>query len=143
MDSLTPVEFQTSMNFPFTMGIYLAVNTIPDAYLVMDEPNCVFFKAEHVYKNHDLFSTLLSAHGYHRISQTGLNSADVSLDHDPKIKHALRSRANHPGCNLVLLCSLPMVSITGVQYDLIIREVQTEKLGAPILEIPSRSLTMD
>ena len=52
-------EFSPRINFPFMHGLYLGINAVRDAYLLVDGPNCSFFKAEHIHGGHDFNSTLL------------------------------------------------------------------------------------
>ena len=133
------------LTVPYTLGIYLAVNAIRDAYLVVDAPNCVFAKTEYIYKNHDIFSTILSPLGYHRVAHTQINSSEVTLPHDEKISGLVRKILDRPDSKLVLVSALPMVSITGVQYDLILDNMRDQGVpeGKDMVEVPPKSLTSD
>lgn len=126
------------LNFPFTTGIYLAVNAISDACLLIDGPTCCFYKAENIQGNHDLHSTLLDCRGDHRIINTNLDLENIVLQRREEIAVRLRYLDEREDCRLILLASMPMAALVGVQYDTIIRDLAGSK---PIGIIPSGSLS--
>ncbi len=66
-------DFSQPERYPFLIGVYLAINAIPDAYGIIDGPNCLFFKAEYIHGKHDIRSTLLDVLGHHRIAATTIH----------------------------------------------------------------------
>jgi hypothetical protein len=47
-------DYTLPLNLPFSIGVYVAVNALPDAFLFMDAPSCAIAKAKYIYGNHDL-----------------------------------------------------------------------------------------
>ena len=127
---------------PYMVGVYLAVNAIPDVWLLTDGPDCLFFKAEFVHGAQDFHSTLLDVKGRHRVAHTLADINNVVLDREQHIAGMIQRLATEPEAGMVLVSALPMASITGTQYDRIARDMsaRTEK---PIAEVPARSLQGD
>ena len=122
----------------------MAINAISDAYLVVDSPDCAFFKAEHIHGTHDLLSTLLDEGGHHRIINTRADVGNIVDDRRAVVRGILRDVYTDPTTGIVGLCSMPMATVTGVEYSLLVREVEEEiDLDKPAMEIPSASLHSD
>lgn len=130
------------VRMPYSLGVYLAVNAIPDAYLVVDGPDCLFFKAEFVHGTHDLHSTLLDAASRHRVIHTVADTNNVVVDRDAVVTDLLLRVASAPEVGAVLVTALPMTAITGSQYDRLARIAHAET-GKPILEVAANSLRGD
>jgi nitrogenase molybdenum-iron protein alpha/beta subunit len=135
-------HYAPSSNFPYLMGVYLAVNALPDAYLFVDGPDCSFYKAQFIHGKHDLNSSLISSDGDHRVRMSDVTVNQIVTDRTPALKRALLSMSESPNCALALLTSMPMATITGTQYDLLVRDL-SPKLKCPLLEVPSLSLSGD
>lgn len=135
-------QFGRKMNLPYMHGIYLAMNSIKDAYLLVDGPNCSFFKAEYIYCGHDFKSSLLDVGGYHRISHTDLHPDKIITGHEELVLNAIKKIAQYSGCRATFLSALPMAGITGIQYDSIVNEVAGSQ-DKPIFFIPGSSLEGD
>jgi len=127
---------------PYMVGVYLAVNAIPDIYLLTDGPDCLFFKAEYIHGAQDFHSTLLDVRGRHRVAHTLADINNVVLDREREITELARRLAAEPDAGMVLITAMPMASITGTQYDRIARELSIET-GKPVAEVPARSLQGD
>ena len=127
---------------PFLIGVYLATNAIADAATIVDGPDCAFFKTEFIHGKHDLNSTLLDVTGNHRILVSHVTTDDVATSKGERAVELCRSAAQMPGIGLVMVTSLPMVAIIGIQYDQIIRQIEPE-LSADLVEVPGRSLQGD
>lgn len=130
------------VRMPFTVGVYLAVNAVPDASVVVDGPDCLFFKAEFVHGTHDLHSTLLDAASRHRVIHTVADTNNVIVDREGVLTDLLRRVASEPDVGVVLVTALPMAAITGSQYDRLARLVRSET-GKPVLEVAAKSLQGD
>ena len=127
---------------PFLLGVYLATNAIPDAATVVDGPDCLFFKAEFVHGKHDLRSTLLDVGGHHRILPSHVTTDDVATSRGERVAALVAHTAALPAIDLVLITSLPMVTIIGTQYAPLLRELRpTAK--AELVEVRGRSLEAD
>lgn len=129
-------------NFPYLHGIYLAINAIRDAYLLVDGPNCAFFKAEHVFGSHDLVSTLLDSDGRHRIANTDLHADKINAGHEERVRSLLERILDSSAPGVVFVGALPMASITGIDYEGILSEARSGMDRSTIL-LPARSLDRD
>lgn len=134
--------FGAPYRFAYHLGIFLAVNAIPDAYAVIDGPDCIFRKTEWVHGRHDLNSTLLDVMGRPRIVSTLMNAERVITDDGGAVAQRISHIARIPGAAVVLVCSMPHVMIVGTQYDRILRALQP-RVTPRLLEVPSRSLDRD
>jgi hypothetical protein len=119
-----PAQHLVRATHPFLIGAYLAVNAIPDTALVVDGPDCVLPKAEHIQGNHDLHSTLLSCERAHRILHTNATVTTIPLERTEPIKASLWGALARPQINAVLLTALPMAAITDPPYELLLEEVR-------------------
>ena len=130
------------MNFPTLLGVYLAVNAIPDAYILVDGPDCVLYKSHFIHGRHDLGSTLLRISGRHRVAFTNVCSRGVVKEHDEIIRRHIRTVDGLQESGLVLVTALPMCSITGVDYGRVIRSL-AGTLTKPAIDIAPDSLIGD
>lgn len=135
-------QFSTPMNYPTLMGVYLAVNALKDAYVLVDGPDCAFYKAHFIHGRHDLNSTLLRISGRHRVAFTNVCSRGVVKEHDDIIGRELQMLDRLEEAGLVLVTALPMCSITGVDYGRVIR-LRAPTLSKPAVDIPPESLVGD
>src|SRR5262245_56522452 len=88
-----PVErddFSQPLRAPFLIGVYLATNAIPDAYTIVDGPDCLFFKSEYIHGKHDIGSTLLDVFDQHRIVLTNVNAANVAKSHGDAVLRKIK-----------------------------------------------------
>ncbi len=137
------VELQGKFSHTYLDGVYLAVNAIKGAYLLLDAPVCGYDKMFSFYRTHDLFSDLFRQDSRHRICCSGIHP-DRNMQHDrsEELSELLRRIASEHDCGAVLVCSMPVATITGAQYDLIINRNQGSS-KVPFIEVPSKSLQSD
>lgn len=135
-------EFALQLNLPYSVGLYLAANALPDAVLFWDAPACAINKAKYIHGNHDLFSTLLHESSFHRVAATSVTVNTIPFPREKDIAVRIVRIASLPGCGVVLIASLPMAAITGIQYDSVINSLPPD-LGKPVIAIPALSLSAD
>jgi len=135
-------KFTIRTNHPFLLGVYMAVNAIQDAYLVIDMNDCAFAKGLFFMGGHDWSSTLLDCEGYHRIAHTCTNIENVVMDRSDVISDLIFRVQGFEKCSVVLLSAFPISHLTGNQFDLIIRNIEKD-LKKPVLLIPPNSLSGD
>ena len=140
--SKIPKMIQRKLNHTYLNGVYLAINAIPDVYLLLDAPACGYNKLYFIHKTHDLFSDLVRRDSMHRICCTEVKTDDIIHDRDENIVKKILKISEVNDCSAVLVCSMPMANITGVQYDMIIHKAR-ERAKVPVIEIPSKSLQED
>lgn len=125
----------------FLLGVYLATNAIADAAAVVDGPDCAFFKAEYIHGRHDLNSRLLDGLGHHRILVTHTTTDDIAQSVGSGVGKRIGDAERLGGVGLVLVTAMPMVSIIGLQYDQLIRELPP--LDLDVVAVEGRSLQGD
>jgi len=130
------------MNLPSLLGVYLAVNALPDAYILVDGPDCALYKSHFIHGRHDLNSTLLRISGRHRVAFTNVCARGVVKEHDEIIRRHILTLDGLAESGLTLVTALPMCSITGVDYGRVIRSLGG-RLSKPAVDIPPDSLTGD
>ncbi len=129
-------------NFPYLIGVYLATNALPDAYLYVDGPDCAFYKAQFIHGKHDQNSTLIDGEGNHRIRMSDVTVNRIVVDRTALLKEAVVAMAEEKNCSVIMLTSMPMATITGTQYDLLVRDLRPG-LDKLLLEVPALSLSGD
>lgn len=132
----------TPVNFPSMLGVYLAVNAVPDAYVLVDGPDCSLYKAHFIHGRHDWESTLLRVDGRHRVAFTNVCARGVVKQHDEELAAAVLKLDALPDCAATLLTALPMCSITGVDYGRVTRAL-APRLKGTALDVPPGSLMGD
>jgi nitrogenase molybdenum-iron protein alpha/beta subunit len=137
-----PADWSDRVSLTFAIGVYVAVNAIRDAYLLVDAPDCAHFKTQYVQGNHDWFSTLVSASGRHRIANTDLHPWKIAGARDAAIEAFLKRIADHPATGAALVTSLPMATITGLDYDRLVRSVG-RATGKLVANVPGDGLNGD
>ena len=133
---------KSELIYPYSLGLYLAVNAIPDSYLVMDGPTCCFYRADFIQGNHDAGSDLMNCSGMHRVLNTCADVNNIVLDRSGAVRTILVNLQANPLCKCVFVAALPMSYLTGVGYEGIIDEVSIGG-GPPIHLMPQRSLQAD
>jgi nitrogenase molybdenum-iron protein alpha/beta subunit len=122
--------------------VYLAVNSIRDAYLLVEGPDCAHMKTQFVQGNHDWLSTLTSVSGYHRVANTALHPVQMARSREDDVRRLLARLAGHPATGGVLLTSMPMAFVTGADYERLCREA-AETTGKTVVHVPGKSLSGD
>ncbi len=141
MNATSPeTGFQKPFALPYQLGVYLAVNAVSDACLVVDGSDCVMPKADFLAGNHDLRSTLLAPDGAHRVlcSMTGPLPQDEN--HERKLAGLLGEVAASGRFGAVLVTGLPFLKLAGVDYEGVAAGVRA---AAPVADVPARSLEAD
>jgi len=135
-------EFSQRLEYSYLTGVYVAVNAIRDSRLVVEGPDCTYMKAQYIQGNHDLFSTLTSVSGYHRIVNTALHPAMMTDSREGPILELLTEVAEHPSTAGAFISSMPMAFITGADYERLCRAVR-EATGTEVINVRGLSLQGD
>jgi nitrogenase molybdenum-iron protein alpha/beta subunit len=137
-------EFDVRLGFSYSLGVYLAVNALPDALLIVDGKDCVVQKVAQVQGNHDWTSNLFASDGRHRVITTHAMPEEVWKGRDEPVGRALHYAIARDDCHVVLLTAMRMASITDPAYDMMItaaaEETGTQK---PTILLPTRSVRDD
>lgn len=135
-------DFTARAMYPYLVGVYVAVNALPDAWLLVEGPDCAHMKTQFIQGNHDWLSTLTSVSGFHRIGNTALHPAHMTRSREESIRAMLARMAANEAVQGLMLTSMPMAFITGADYERLCRDV-SEATGKPLIHIPGKSLSGD
>lgn len=127
---------------PYMDGVYLAVNAVPDSYLIYDAHDCGYYKAEKIAPNHDLFSDLLRWESIHRVVRTNLDSPDYIFGKGEKLSKKLLQIGERYRPKIVFVARHHVVIAAGHDAGPVIRDLQ-EKLGIPLVLIPDSNIDKD
>ena len=137
-------EFDIRLGFSYSLGVYLAINALPDALLVMDGVDCTVQMASQIQGNHDWQSNLISADGAHRILTTHAMPEEVWQNREKAISDVVSYALGRSDSRVIFLGAIRMASITEPPYELILdacaEQTGTEK---PLILLPTRSLVDD
>ena len=129
-----------TFSIPYLTGIMLAVNAVADSCLVVDGLNCVLPQNDLIADNHDLFSTLLSEDGRHRVICTMSAPIPQQADQEKNLQSLLTSISGSRDFSAILLTALPFLRLSGLDYEGLAREA-----GGiiPVRAVPPLSLEAD
>ena len=137
----SPVHRDTA-SLPFLNGVYVAVDAISGAYLIVDGPYCVFTKAEMQYC-HNLRSRLIPPVGYRRVVHTGQRQSEevksLSTDRVALVEKIFSDVRAQPDAEIVLATSFDFHELVNFPLKDIARR-HAGLGGALVCHVPSRSL---
>lgn len=125
---------------PYLLGVYLAVNAVRDAGLLVDGPNCAMVKADLIAGNHDLFSTLLAPDGSHRIISSITKPFNPPKNPENNLAALAAALAGSGRFGALLLTGMPYCALEGRDYAGLAAAVPDK---IPAAAVPARSLDMD
>lgn len=132
-----------AMRLPFLNGVYIAIDALSDAYLIVDGPYCVFTKAEMQYC-HNLRSRLLPPIGHRRVVHTGQvqdreEVKSLSTDRTAQVDGIFAGVCAQPDAGIVLSTTFDFHELVGFPMKEITR--RHARPGGPLVaHIPSKSL---
>lgn len=136
-------ESPCASRLPFLNGVYIAIDALADAYLIVDGPYCVFTKAEMQYC-HNLRSRLLPPLGHRRVVHTGQvedreEVKSLSTDRTALVDGIFASVCARPDAGIVLSTTFDFHELVGFPLKELTR--RHARPGGPLVRhIPSRSL---
>ncbi|MFA6316495.1 MAG: nitrogenase component 1 [Elusimicrobiota bacterium] len=136
-------DLSQRLNAPYLVGTLLAVNALPDSTILIDGAECSMTKAEFIYGNHDLASTLLDSSGahLHRLEHSYKDFADLVKDREPDIGAVVERLLARPSCKVLFLSPRPCCRILAVDYERIL--AASSGRTKPVLPLPSDALSGD
>jgi nitrogenase molybdenum-iron protein alpha/beta subunit len=137
-------DFDVRLGFSYSLGVYLAVNALSDALLIVDGKDCVVQKVAQVQGNHDWTSDLFASDGRHRVITTHAMPEEVWKGRDEAVGQAIRYAIARDDCHVVLLTAMRMASITDPAYEMMLTAA-AEETGTPkpLILLPTRSVRDD
>ena len=124
--------FGKIFTLPYLLGVYLAANAVKDAWVVVDGLNCVMLKTNFIAGDHDLFSTLMSASGDHRVLCTMVGPRPQQPNQENRLKEFVARTAVERGRGVVLLTALPFMRLAGTDYEGIAASISCSKPVAAV-----------
>ncbi|MFH2204049.1 MAG: nitrogenase component 1 [Elusimicrobiota bacterium] len=132
-------KFGQPLDYPYLLGVYMAVNAVPGTAILIDGPDCAVGKAEHLFGKHDGRSTLLDCSGLNRVECTFTDARNTAHSREAAVRKGLLALAARDDVRAVLLSSLPMTFVTGTDYRRILRGA-VERTSKPLYFVSPRSL---
>jgi nitrogenase molybdenum-iron protein alpha/beta subunit len=129
-----------TFKLPYQLGVYLAANAVSDAALIVDGPNCSIPKAEFIYGNHDLRSTLFSPSGEHRLFYTMTQPLRQSGNPESLLSVLLDTASRSELFGVIMVTALPFMKLAGQDYDGLAARAAGR---TPVTEVPAGSLEGD
>lgn len=116
---------------PFLTWVFMWVNAIKDVALFVDWPDCIFYKADMLYKTHDLFSDLKQASIDTKLYFSWAMPNKMVRSYDDDIKRKLSLIADNPKFNLWVITCMPVTGLLATQYDNIYRDLDKDFIFVP------------
>ena len=119
-DKLTD-DFGAPFGYPRIVGAYLAVNAIPDTWMLVDSADCATLRAEIIQDNHDWLSTLIQVNGKYRIASTGVCPHSIVLDRRENLVEQIVVVGGEDGAFLFIYPA-PVTALVGIDYRTLVEE---------------------
>lgn len=139
-DTPGPDSFKTCFSIPYQLGPLLAANAVKDSCLVIDGLNCVMSKVDFLSGNHDIYSTLLSHDGDHRVLCTMSCPLPQKDNPEKALAALLSSMAGDGRFPVILLTGLPFLKLAGMDYEGLAAGIAGK---SKVIDIPPVSLDAD
>lgn len=139
---LAPNPYGLRFQLPYLAGVYLAVNAIPDAALVVDGPMCAVYKIEQIQGNHDIRAELSRLTGSDRILHTNLQVNEAVMGEEKPFLDALGRAARSGDSRVILTTGSSCSLLIGRDIDRLARTFEQTD-DTPVLPIRSRTLSGD
>lgn len=133
-------DWSPRITSPYLIGVYLAINAIPDAYLFLDGPSCFPLKSPSIQGNHDWLSELSNVSGHQKCVTTRLHPSTVVFNREQLFLDILSELAGYGGAGGVFLSARPMAAITSIDYDRV-NAMARKHIDKYLMLIPPKSLS--
>jgi nitrogenase molybdenum-iron protein alpha/beta subunit len=116
-------RFGAPFGYPRVLGAYLAVNAIPDTWMVVDSADCATLRAEIIQDNHDWLATLITEDGHYRIASTGVCPHTIVLDRRDMLAEQFAVVAKERGA-FMFIYPAPVTALVGVDYRNVLASIE-------------------
>ncbi len=116
---------------PFLTWVFMWINAIEDIVLFVDGPDCIFYKADMLYKTHDLFSKLKDASTDTKLYFSWVMPNKMVRWYDEDIKRKLWFIESNSKFNLWIITCMPVTGLLANQYENIYRDMQKDFIFVP------------
>ncbi len=114
--------FGAPFGYPRVLGAYLAVNAVPDTWMMVDSADCATLRAEIVQDNHDWLGTLITESGHYRIASSGVCPHTIVLDRRDVLAEQFSVVAREGG-QFLFVYPAPVTALVGIDYRSILAGV--------------------
>jgi nitrogenase molybdenum-iron protein alpha/beta subunit len=115
--------FGAPFGYPRVLGAYLAVNAIPDTWMLVDSADCATLRAEIIQDNHDWLATLITEEGHYRIASTGVCPHTIVLDRRDMLAEQFAVVAKERGA-FMFIYPAPVTALVGVDYRNVLATIE-------------------
>lgn len=115
--------FGAPFGYPRILGAYLAVNAMPDTWMLVDSADCATLRAEIVQDNHDWLATLITEDGHYRIASTGVCPHTIVLDRRAMLAEQFEV-VGREGGSFMFIYPAPVTVLVGVDYRSILASIE-------------------
>ncbi len=116
---------------PFLTWVFMWVNAIKDVALFVDGPDCIFYKADMLYKTHDLWSSLKQASIDTKLYFSWVMPNKMVRWYDEDIKRKLSFIEENSKFNLWVVTCMPVTWLLATQYDNIYGDLNKDFIFVP------------
>lgn len=116
---------------PFLAWVFMWVNAMKDVALFVDGPDCVFYKADILYKTHDLNSLIKDASINTKLYFSWVMPNKMIRWYDNQIKRKLWFIAENDKFNLWIVTCMPVTWLLATQYNNLFDDFNKDFLFVP------------
>lgn len=142
MNDLPLVTDTRALTLPFMGGVYLAVNAIEGARIVVDGPMCAFYKAEYIQGNHQVVADLQRLASPHRVLHSELDIHRAILGDETLVHDKIRLALEDPETRVLFFSAMSSAMLIGRDLERLLQSTDARP-EIPRIPVPSRSLSGD
>ncbi len=116
---------------PYLVWVFMWVNAIKDIALYVDWPDCVFWKADFIYKTHDLNSKLKGPNINTKLYFSWVMPNKMVREYDDKIKRKLSFIVDNDYFSIWVVTCMPVTWLLATQYNNIYNELKKDFIFIP------------
>ncbi|MBM4386568.1 MAG: hypothetical protein FJ088_02450 [Deltaproteobacteria bacterium] len=126
----------------FMEGVYLGVNAVKDAYLLVNCPQGCYYRFEKVSINHDAASTLYDPLGCHRIIQSGINYTELAMGTEETLFKLVKKVVEKVKPRALFFTQVSMTLVTSFDAAAFASEME-RRFSVPLFYIPPATFNGD
>lgn len=142
MNDLPIVTDTRALTLPFMAGVYLAVNAIEGARIVVDGPMCAFYKAEYIQGNHQIVADLQRLASPHRVLHSELDIHRAILGDETLVHDKVRLALEDSETQALFFSAMSSAMLIGRDIERLLHAADLRP-EVPRIPVPSRSLSGD
>lgn len=110
-------KYSQKFSSPYLVWVFMWVNAIKDCALFVDWPDCIFYKADMLFKTHDLFSLLKKESIDTKLFFSWVMPNKMIKGYDEQIKRKLFFIEKNDHFSLWIITSMPVTWLLAIQYE--------------------------